>query len=121
MRIQLSLNGARSDVELRSLYRWLRAEGRQLDSAGVTVRAPGAGPGGPHEMGGAFEVVEFVVGTATQLGSLAVAVAAWRAAHHSRSSVTFEHGGTKVTLSGADLDNARAVLSALEELRRNEA
>lgn len=116
VQIRMLVHGPESDVEFRSLYRWLqRREGESLREAGITMSEPGSPPE-QDEMGGAFEVVQFVFEAVAQYGTLAVAIATWRRAHAPRSAVVFEREGVKISLDQARLLEEEAVRQALREL-----
>lgn len=116
MQIRLLVHGPGSDVEFRSLYRWLRhQEGGTLREAGITMSEPGSLPA-RDEMGGAFEVVQFVFENAPQYGALAVAIASWRRAHAPRSAMTFERDGLRISLDEARLLEEEGVRKALRDL-----
>lgn len=116
MHFDMSVHGSQSDLELRSLRRWLLRRRPELAAAGITVDETGP-PAGDDEMGGVFEVVQFAVGTSAELAALALALVTWRQGHGARSSVTFERDGLRITLTGTDLDNEHTVQRALEALR----
>ncbi|WP_255953093.1 effector-associated constant component EACC1 [Streptomyces odontomachi] len=118
MKIEISLQGTHDGVELRSLYRWLERGRRELAAHGTALAPPVAeSEGHEYAMGaGAFDVIQLVVDAVPQWGALAVSITAWRAAHGSRSSITVERDGVKVTLPAADPDDLSMVLRALEGL-----
>lgn len=113
--MQMFVHGPDSDLEIRSLHNWLLGEGKVLRTAGIEVGELGSGPD-LNEMGGVFEIVQFVIDSTAQLGALAVSIAAWREARGARCSVTFERNGVRVTLTGADLDDEETVRRALKGL-----
>ena len=115
MNVQMIVEGPRNTVEFRSLYRWLRNEGEELRAAGITMGAPGSPPG-PHEMGGAFEIVQFAFDTVAQYGALALAIVSWRKAHAPRSALIFERNGVRVSLEEAQLLEEESVRRALQEV-----
>ncbi len=116
MKIDLSMQGPSSGTESRSLYRWLQEKTRELHAEGVSL-APAGGPDPlPGQMGTVFEIVQFVFDNVAQYGALAVAIASWRRAHHSRCSVQLERDGVKITLTEAELDDAEAIARAFERL-----
>lgn len=122
MKIEISLPEARDNAELRSLYRWLEGEKRDLAAGGMALQPPAAAAEAhDYDMGvGAFDVIQLVVNAVPQWGALAGSILAWRTAHGSRSSLTVERDGVKVTLPAADQDDLGTVLRALEELRTSE-
>lgn len=123
MKIGISLHGAHSDVELRSLYRWLKVERGELAAAGLILRAPGSSAElpPPDEMGGGtFDVVQLVVNAIPAWGALMLSISTWSKAHGSRSSLTVERDGTKITFTGADLEDVPSLLAALREEERSE-
>ncbi|MGO4756611.1 hypothetical protein AB4212_49790 [Streptomyces sp. 2MCAF27] len=115
MNLRIVMHGPHSGVEFRSLYKWLSRHGEELRAAGIRMGEPGTPPG-PEEMGGTFEVVQFVVNALPAYGALAVAVAAWRDNHMPRSAVTFERDGLKVAFDHAESLNEESVRQALREL-----
>ncbi|MGW3566164.1 effector-associated constant component EACC1 [Streptomyces sp. NPDC000941] len=115
MNLRIVMHGPHSGVEFRSLYKWLSRHGEELRAAGIRMGEPGTPPG-PEEMGGTFEVVQFVVNALPAYGALAVAVAAWRADHEPRSGVTFERDGLKVSFDSAQSLSEESVRQALREL-----
>ncbi|MCG0291106.1 hypothetical protein [Streptomyces sp. PSAA01] len=115
MKIRLAVHGPDSAVAFRSLYRWLRRDGEGLRAAGIAMGEPGAPPG-PGEMGGTFEVVQFVFDTVFQSSALALAIASWRGTHSTaRSAVTIEGNGRRITLDSAQLLDAESVQRAIRE------
>ncbi|WP_217198290.1 effector-associated constant component EACC1 [Streptomyces buecherae] len=121
MNIQLRVHDPSDDNDPHSLYQWLGDAAPRLRADGVHLRRLGAAPR-PGEMGGAFDVIQFVFDSSVQLGALAVAIATWRAAHATRgeSSLTVERDGRRVTLTGVDVSDPDAVRRALEELLRED-
>ncbi|MCR3730621.1 hypothetical protein FHS35_007512 [Streptomyces umbrinus] len=119
MEIRITMGGTRHDTERRSLYKWLRDE-RELRGV-VEVAMVGSGPEEPDTdtMGAGFEAIAVVLDTALQLGSLAVAIAAWRHGHAPRSTMVIERDGVKITLPDGRLDDAEALLRALEDRDRD--
>ncbi|MFK8847248.1 hypothetical protein [Streptomyces sp. Ac-502] len=117
MRIQVRLDEAESDLELRSLCEWLADDAAVGRSADVSLRKRENRPG---EMGLGFDAVQLIVDSAFQLSSLALAIDGWRRAYAARPKVTVERNGVRVTFATADTDGVRSVLRALEELERLE-
>ncbi|MFI1483122.1 hypothetical protein [Streptomyces sp. NPDC020747] len=117
MEIRITMDGARHDTERRSLYKWL-CDDRELRGV-VEVAMVGSGPQEPDSdvMGPCFEVIGIVLDTALQLGSLAVAIAAWRQGHTPRSTMVIERDGVRITLPEDRLDDAEALLRALDDRR----
>jgi hypothetical protein len=116
MSIEIRAGGDRAEEELRSLYDWLRDEPDVRRYARISL---GTGEGKPGGMGGAaLEVIKLVTDTAFQSASLALAVAAWRAAHRStrgqEPEVTISRGGRQVTLTGAGPEDVARVVRALD-------
>ncbi|MEV2255243.1 hypothetical protein AB0I94_32525 [Streptomyces sp. NPDC050147] len=114
MEVRITMDGARADVEQRSLYKWLREDRELRAVAGITLvgsepEEPGAGA-----MGTTLDVVSLVINSALQLSSVAVAIAAWKEAHRPRSRMVIERDGVKITVSDGCLDEAQALLRALE-------
>ncbi|HLU98331.1 MAG TPA: hypothetical protein VKZ89_15950 [Thermobifida alba] len=118
MNIDLSMQGPNSGTESRSLYRWLQRKSPELHAEGVRLAPAGGSRPRPGEMGTAFEIVQFVFDNVAQYGALALAIASWRRAHHARCTVRLERDGVKITLTGAELDDAEAVARAFERLAR---
>ncbi|MEV5597028.1 hypothetical protein [Streptomyces sp. NPDC052496] len=115
MTIQVRLDEAESDLELRSLCEWLADDPAVGRGADVSLRAREHRPG---EMGLAFEAVQLIVDSAFQLSSLAIAIDGWRRAYAARPKITVERNGVRVTFATSDTDGARSILRALEELER---
>ncbi|MFC8666259.1 hypothetical protein [Streptomyces sp. NPDC057199] len=115
MEIRITMDGARHDSERRSLYKWLRDD-RELRGV-VEVAMVGSEPEEPDTdtMGADFETIAVVLNTALQLGSLTVAIAAWRQGHAPRSTMVIERDGVRITLPDGRLDDAEALLRALED------
>ncbi|MFB1048473.1 effector-associated constant component EACC1 [Streptomyces chrestomyceticus] len=118
MRIQVRLDEAESDLELRSLCEWLTDDPAVGRSADVSLRARENRPG---KMGLAFDAVQLIVDSAFQLSSLAIAIDGWRRAYATRPKMTVERNGVRVSFATADTDGARSILRALEELEQLEA
>ncbi|WP_238783523.1 effector-associated constant component EACC1 [Streptomyces monomycini] len=117
MRIQVRLDEAESDLELRSLCEWLADDPAVGRSADVSLRKRENRPG---EMGLGFDAVQLIVDSAFQLSSLAIAIDGWRRAYAARPKVTVERNGVRVAFATADTDGVRSILRALEELERLE-
>ncbi|MFI2237085.1 effector-associated constant component EACC1 [Streptomyces chrestomyceticus] len=117
MMIQVRLDEAESDLELRSLCEWLADDPAVGRSADVSLRARENGPG---RMGLGFDAVQLIVDSAFQLSSLAIAIDGWRRAYAARPKMTVERNGVRVSFATADTDGARSILRALEELERVE-
>ncbi|MEF3118710.1 effector-associated constant component EACC1 [Streptomyces chrestomyceticus] len=117
MRIQVRLDEAESDLELRSLCEWLTDDPAVGRSADVSLRARENRPG---KMGLGFDAVQLIVDSAFQLSSLAIAIDGWRRAYAARPKMTVERNGVRVSFATADTDGARSILRALEELEQLE-
>ncbi|WP_053802205.1 effector-associated constant component EACC1, partial [Streptomyces rimosus] len=117
MSIQVRLDDAGSDRELRSLCDWLADDPAVGRSARVSLRVREAQPG---KMGLGFEAVQLIVDSAFQLSSLALAIDGWRRAYAARPRMTVERNGVRVSFATADTDGARSILRALAELERLE-
>lgn len=113
MMIQVRLDEAESDLELRSLCAWLMDDPAVGRSADVSLRARENRPG---KMGLGFDAVQLIVDSAFQLSSLAIAIDGWRRAYAARPKMTVERNGVRVSFATADTDGARSILRALEEL-----
>jgi hypothetical protein len=114
MEIRIAMDGARADVEQRSLYKWLRDDRELRAAAGITLVGPEPEEPGAGAMGTALDAVSLVINSALQLVSVAVAIAAWRQAHMPRSRMVIERDGIRITLPEGCLDEAEALLRALE-------
>ncbi|OKI03511.1 hypothetical protein A6A06_38900 [Streptomyces sp. CB02923] len=115
MEIQVRLDEADGDLELRSLCEWLADDPAVGRSADISLRASGTKPG---EMGLAFDAVQLIVDSLFQLSSLAIAIDSWRRAYAARPKMTIERNGVRVSFATSDSDGARSILRALEELER---
>jgi len=117
MEIRITMDGARHDTERRSLYKWL-CDDRGLRGV-AEVAMVGSRPEEPDSdaMGPGFEVIGIVLDTVLQLGSLAVAIAAWQQGHTPRSTMVIERDGVRITLPEDRLDDAEALLRALDDRR----
>ncbi len=111
--IQVRLDEAENDLELRSLCEWLTDDPAVGRSADVSLRARENRPG---RMGLGFDAVQLIVDSAFQLSSLAIAIDGWRRAYAARPKMTIERNGVRVSFATADTDGARSILRALEEL-----
>ncbi|MFG3318488.1 hypothetical protein ACGF3J_10590 [Streptomyces sp. NPDC048171] len=97
------------DTGREPLLRWLTR-----DSVARDIRFAPA-PAAADSMG-AGEIVQALVTDVTSLGSLVVAIAAWRDSHVSRAetpTVTIERNGTPIVVSGADPEEIDRVVDAL--------
>ncbi|WP_369227141.1 hypothetical protein AB5J52_42170 [Streptomyces sp. R39] len=91
------------------LLRWL-----MRDSIAREVRFEPA-PGAVDSMG-LGEIVQALVTDVTSLGSLVVAIAAWRDSHGRRTdtpTVSIERNGTRIVVAGADPEEIGRVVDAL--------
>ncbi|MFG2344886.1 effector-associated constant component EACC1 [Streptomyces phaeochromogenes] len=115
MEIRITMDGTRHDTERRSLYKWL-CDDRELRGI-VEVAMVDSEPEEPDTdtMGSGFDTIAVVLNTALQLGGLAVAIAAWRQGHAPRSTMVIERDGVRITLPDGRLDDAEALLRALED------
>ncbi len=114
MEIRITMEGARADVEQRSLYKWLRDDRELRAVTGIALVGSGPEEPGAGAMGTTLDVVSLVLNSALQLSSLAVAIAAWRDAHRPRSRMVIERDGIRITLPDDRLDEAHVLLRALE-------
>lgn len=114
MDLRFTLPDARHGEELGQLYEWLRTD-RDLRTGSEVSLVPAEHEQG--RMGLGLEAVQLVLDSGLQLASLAVAIASWRAACAPRSAVTIVHEDAEIRLRRADLEDAAAVLDALERLR----
>ncbi|MEV5338251.1 hypothetical protein AB0K93_07145 [Streptomyces sp. NPDC052676] len=105
MRVEVRV-GAES-AELRSLYRWLRAD-EELRSARISLSGTGAAPG---EMGSALDVIEVLLDNTWSAASLAVAVMAWRQTRPGPGRATLRVGQTEIEISGADEEQVRRLVA----------
>ncbi|MEU8763595.1 hypothetical protein [Streptomyces sp. NPDC048659] len=98
--------------ELTSLHRWIAQDREVVRETRVTLSAAPLRDG---DMGADFESVSAVVSNALALGSLVVAVLAWRDSRPTPPSVRIERDGTAVELTGdaADAENVRRIVTAL--------
>ncbi|MEU6117267.1 hypothetical protein ABZ840_22340 [Streptomyces sp. NPDC047117] len=90
-----------------SLYRWLLMDPELRGRAKASI-AP-AQPGQGH-MGGPLEVVNVVVSNTIALGSLLVAVGAWRGSRPRAPEVRLERDGVVVTVQGSSPEVVEQIL-----------
>lgn len=110
MRVRLSVGGATTEEELRSLHAWLLADSRARRYAEVQWDTAAQTP--PGGMGELLDVVTLVIGSGFSATSLAVSIAQWRNTRgESTPSVTVERpDGMRVTISDAPADEAEQML-----------
>jgi hypothetical protein len=103
--LDIAVDGDGRDLVL--LRDWLIANPSIRRTATVSLTARAAVPGA---MGAAADLITIVAGTALDLGSLLVAIAAWLRPRPTVTTVTIRRGDVEVTITGADraaLDEAR--------------
>ena len=99
MTIKVRMSGPVADVELASLYAWLREEPDIQRHAQMSLMNTEVDP---TEMGVAFDVIQLIVDSGFQAANLALAYTAWRATRSRPPQVTIEHDGVTVTLNGSE-------------------
>lgn len=120
MELFFRLDGTDDDAELRSLLRWIRDED---ELRGVARADLVAAPPTPGEMGGSLEAIKLVIDSSAQLTTVAVAVGGWwknrrgaKAAPMSNPvDLVIERDGSRISVSGATLEEATG---ALEEIKK---
>ena len=104
------MTGADAARELGSLYAWLQADSDIRQHARMSLVPAEVAV---SEMGTTFDVLQLVVDSGFQALNLALAYATWRATRPSRSEVTIECEGAKVTLDNDNPDTVEAILRVL--------
>ncbi|GAA2052465.1 hypothetical protein GCM10009839_69840 [Catenulispora yoronensis] len=111
MHIRISVVDSDSDAEdqiaLRSLYRWLAQD--LGPDAELTLRPRSA----PEAQGGAFEIINALIGDGVGLGGLALSYAAWRQAHRSKARISLERDGLTVTVEDASPEALQRIAEVL--------
>lgn len=95
-----------------SLYRWLVAEPGLRGQAEVSTSSARPHPG---HMGGALEVVNVVLANTIALGSLIVAVGAWRDSRSRPPQVRLERNGVVITLQDGSPETVERILNVWSE------
>ncbi|MFC4021460.1 hypothetical protein ACFOW4_26455 [Micromonospora sp. GCM10011542] len=107
MRIRIGVDDAAASGEL---FDWLRADASLIREAEVRP-----GPAEPGNLG-ALEIIDVVLGQATAISSLALAVETWRRSRPHRESLTITRpDGATLTLPSGDAENADAIRQFLAE------
>ncbi|MEU5726358.1 hypothetical protein [Micromonospora sp. NPDC047738] len=101
MQIRISMDDAAASAEL---FDWLRVDASLI--RGAEVRP---GPADPGKLG-ALEIIDVVLGQATAISSLALAVEAWRRSRSRPGTVTITRAdGATLTLPSGDAGNADVI------------
>ncbi|MER7459366.1 hypothetical protein [Micromonospora sp. NPDC126480] len=95
------LDGSPSD--LHSLFSWLQRTDELRGRVRILPRQPG-----PHEMGGAVEIVSVAVGSGGAIAVLAGALATWLQTRRARISVEFVVDETGETLRRVEVEASNA-------------
>ena len=95
-----------------SLYRWLTLDPEVRRDA--TVRRVPA-PAKAGDMGGTLDVINVVLGNGIAIGSLLVAVAAWRESRPRPPVTRIERDGISIVIEDASPETVRRVVDALTD------
>lgn len=107
MRVRIGMDDATASADL---FGWLRADPDLV--RGAEVR-PGPAAAGTL---GALEVIDVLLGQATAISSLALAVEAWRRSRSRPETITITRAdGATLTLPSGDAGNAEAIRQFLAE------
>ncbi|MFD0140676.1 hypothetical protein ACFVIL_43125 [Streptomyces sp. NPDC127159] len=111
MRVDVYIDGERSESELRSLQGWLGQEPAVRRTAALTLQEKSAEPG---SMGGVLDVLQLVTGNGWSAASFVLSVAAWRQTRPRAPQVTIRRGNTEISISNGTEAELRRVLEALQ-------
>jgi hypothetical protein len=107
--ISVTDDDVQGHATLTTLFRWLRQD---LQSGAQWELRPRRST---DAQGGAFEVINALIGDSVGVGGLALSYAAWRQAHRSPSKITFERDGLTVTVEDASPESLRLIADALAD------
>ncbi|MFC8660824.1 hypothetical protein [Streptomyces sp. NPDC057199] len=117
IRVLVDRNGTGSEYSdehaLRSFAHWLRDDDAIRSSALIDLRHA---PPRLGEMGGGFDLIQLSVDSGFQLANLALAYVTWRATRSRPSTITVEHGNTRITLDSADPELAERLVATLRQV-----
>ena len=107
MKVRIGMDDASASADL---FDWLRADAGLVRSAEVLP-----GPADPEKLG-ALEIVDVVLGQATAISSLALAVEAWRRSRTCPETIVIRRAdGATLTLPSGDAGNAEVIRQFLAE------
>lgn len=107
MQVWIGMDDAAASADL---FDWLRADVGLVRSAEVRP-----GPAGPEKLG-ALETIDVVLGQATAISSLALAVEAWRRSRSRPETIVITRvDGATLTLPSGDAGNAEVIRQFLAE------
>ncbi|AQW52911.1 hypothetical protein [Streptomyces violaceusniger] len=109
MRIDVAVNGG--EAELRSLLDWLRRDPAARRGAHVELVQAEPSPG---QMGVLTDVLQLVTENAWSAASFALALSTWRQTRPHAQRITVRRGDLTVDLDGADDEELRRLIDALE-------
>ena len=101
--ISVEESGPEDHSVVTSLFRWLKQDlgpGAQLSLHARQV---------PDAQGGAFDVINALIGDGVGLAGLALAYSTWRQAHRSPQKIRFEHDGLTVVVEDASPGSLRRI------------
>lgn len=109
--IHVTMNGADSGQEIRSLYAWLQDDDHVRRYARVSLKAR---PPRPGEMGLDFETIELLVSSGFELANLALAYLSWRSSRIDKPTVTIRRGDIEVVLTKGSEESITTIIKALD-------
>jgi len=111
VRISAEAEGTEAGEAVASLFRWFRRDEQlaEIELSLVAQREVGA-------QGGAFEVINALIGDGVGLGSLALSFAAWRRAHRVTAAMTVERDGVKIRVEDASPETVSRLVDALSDV-----
>lgn len=98
------------DARSAALRRWLLVD----EELRGRVRFP-TRPGAAGSMGPVLDIIDAVVSNGVAMGSLAVAIQAWRDSRPGRPRVIIRRGDVSVEVDGDDPESMRAVLRMFDD------
>lgn len=110
VRISAESEGAEAAEVLASLFRWFQRD-EQLAEVELSLEAQRE----VGSQGGAFEVINALIGDGVGLGGLALSFAAWRRAHRVTAAMTVERGGVKIRVEDASPETISRLVDALSD------
>lgn len=115
MLVQLRIREEGSEW-LESLFLWLEEDPRLGSGSSVAMRAVPS----PGSQGGAFDVINAVLGDGIGIGGLALSYASWRRANPKAPEVTVERDGTKITVIDGSEEAIQRIITLAGDPKANE-